>query len=159
MSDWLNKFRDDPEGTRWLEKLREDPPGQGWPRNILLFSCLLAGSLVLGLAATAIGYERLVRLASPAEILLPEILVLAFFGVFIWLIAWRCQQWAVWVLGIFCAARFLFYLPSFPYIEPLSVRYLSAVYFALQAAAFWFIFTPEARRYLAKGPRHPPRGR
>jgi hypothetical protein len=53
----------------------------------------------------------------------------------------------------FCLLRFLLYVPTFFHIESISVRLMTACYFLLQAAAFWFVFTPAARQWLkAKRP-------
>lgn len=207
MSNWLNRFRDDPGEPRWLDRFRDDPvkgeperpagPGpqpkpqvrpthpsrppqhlkprpalplqpkrpphrqqrprpephlSRRPRDILLFAALMSLSLVLGLAAIAIVYPGLAEFASPVQILLPDILVISITGTFIYLIAELRQQWAVWVLGLFCAVRLLMYLPTFPHIATAWLQLLTATYFVLQAAALWFLFTPDARRWL-KGRR------
>lgn len=160
MSNWLNKFRDDPSRPRWLDKFRDDPVERepraqkqqpsSRPHDILLFAALMSLSLVIGLTATAIAYPRLAEIASPVQILLPDILVIAIVGAFVYLIAGMRQQWAVWVLGVFCAARLLMYLPTLPHIATTALQLLSAFYFVLQAAAFWFAFTPETRRWLKR---------
>lgn len=60
MSNWLNKFRDDPADPRWLDKFPDDPrlkprppAPRERPQSILLFAALMSASLVLGL--TEIG--------------------------------------------------------------------------------------------------------
>jgi hypothetical protein len=123
----------------------------GRPQGIVLFAMLMAVSLVLGLTATAIAYPRLAPHASAAEILLPDVIVIALTAGFVYLVAGMRQGWAVWVLAIFCAVRFLLYVPTFLHIDVVTVRMLTACYFILQGAAFWFAFTPEARRWLGAG--------
>jgi hypothetical protein len=157
MGNWLDRFRDDPGEPRWLDRFRDDPVERkprprppARPRDILLFAALMALSLVLGIAATAVAYPRLAAIASPLQILLPDILVTAIVGGFVWLVAGLRRQWAVWVLGLFCAARLLMYLPALPHIATAGLQLLSALYFVAQAAAFWFAFTPESRRWLKR---------
>ncbi len=116
----------------------------------MLFAALMALSLTLGLTATAIAYPRLAGIASPLEILLPDILVLVLTGAFVYLAAGLRQLWAVWLLAAFCVVRFLLYVPTFFHIESVSVRLLTSIYFILQAAAFWFAFTPQSRRWFGK---------
>ena len=74
-------------------------------------------------------------------------------GGFVYLVAGMRQGWAVWLLIAFCAVRLILYVPTFFHIESVSVRLLTAVYFILQAAAFWFVFTPAAKRWLAGAKR------
>lgn len=159
MSNWLNKFRDDPADPRWLDKFPDDPrlkprppAPRERPQSILLFAALMSASLVLGLTATGIAYPRLARFVTPVEILLPDVMVIAIIGAFVYLVAGLRQRWAVWLLAIFCAVRFLLYVPTFIHIEPVTVQALTAFYFILQAAAFWFVFTPSSRRWLGRAP-------
>jgi hypothetical protein len=120
----------------------------GRPRDILVFASLMALSLALGLSATALALPRLMEIASPLEILLPDFLVITVCGGFVYLVAgWR-QSWAVWLLIAFCLVRFALYVPTFFHIDSVTVRMLTAMYFILQAAAFWFVFTPAAKRWL-----------
>jgi hypothetical protein len=173
---WLEKFRDDqqPRGERPQQPQRAQqsqrpqrpqeprdrriprmpPPAPStWPQEILIFAGLMATSLVLGLTATAVAYPRLSQAVSGIEILLPDIVVIALVGGFVYLVAWLRQSWAVWLLGTFCLLRFLLYVPTFFHIDSISVRLMTACYFLLQAAAFWFVFTPLSRRWLAQGGR------
>lgn len=166
MSNWLNRFRDDPADPRWLDKFPDDarlkppPVAEERPQSILLFAALMSASLVLGLTATGIAYPRLARFVSPVEILLPDVMVIAIIGAFVYLVAGLRQRWAVWLLAIFCAVRFLLYVPTFIHIEPVTVQGLTAFYFILQAAAFWFVFTPPSRRWLGqKQAKNTPTGR
>jgi hypothetical protein len=129
------------------------PMRWGRPQDILLFAGLMGLSLVLGLAATGIALPRLAEIASPLEILLPDLLVIAVTGGFVYLVAGMRQGWAVWLLIAFCGVRLILYVPTFFHIESVSVRLLTAVYFILQAAAFWFVFTPAAKRWLAGAKR------
>ncbi len=108
----------------------------------------MATSLVLGLTATAVAYPRLSQAVSGLEILLPDFVVISLIGGFVYLVAWLRQFWAVWLLAAFCLVRFLLYVPTFFHIESISVRLMTACYFMLQAAAFWFVFTPSARHWL-----------
>lgn len=171
---WLDKFRDDPVKRKpppqakpqpkpqirpqpqpqrpQQRQLQPKPQSSQRPRDILLFAGLMSLSLVLGLTAIAIVYPGLAEFASPIQILLPDILVISITGTFIYLIAELRQQWAVWVLGLFCAVRLLMYLPTFSHIATPGLQLLTAVYFVLQAAALWFVFTPDSRRWL-KGRR------
>ncbi len=125
----------------------------GRPQEILLFAILMGLSLVLGLAATAIALPRLSDIAPPMEILLPDILVLAVTGGFVYVVVGLRQYWAVWLLVAFCGVRFLLYVPTFFNIESISAQLLTAVYFIVQAAAFWFAFTPASKRWL-RGAKH-----
>jgi hypothetical protein len=120
----------------------------GRPQDILIFVSLMALSLALGLSTTALALPRLMEIASPLEILLPDILVIAVTGGFVYLIAGLRQSWAIWLLIVFCIARFILYVPTFFHIDSVTVRMLTAMYFILQAAAFWFVFTPAAKRWL-----------
>jgi len=167
---WLEKFRDDPKARdpRSQQPQRPQrpqeprdpripkmpPPAPGaWPQEILIFAGLMATSLVLGLTATAVAYPRLSQAVSGLEILLPDIVVIALVGGFVYLVAWLRQAWAAWMLGAFCLLRFLLYVPTFFHIDSISVRLMTACYFLLQAAAFWFVFTPAAKQWLkAKRP-------
>jgi hypothetical protein len=129
------------------------PLPRAWPQEIQIFAGLMATSLVLGLTATAVAYPRLSQAVSGLEILLPDIVVIALVGGFVYLVAWLRQFWAVWLLGVFCLLRFLLYVPTFFHIYSISVRLMTACYFVLQAAAFWFVFSPAARAWLkAKRP-------
>ena len=120
----------------------------GRPRDILVFASLMALSLALGLSATSLALPRLIEIAAPLEILLPDFLVITVCGGFVYLVAgWR-QSWAVWLLIVFCVVRFALYVPTFFHIDSVTVRMLTAMYFILQAAAFWFVFTPAAKRWL-----------
>jgi hypothetical protein len=159
VSNWLNKFRDDPADPRWLEKFPDDPRSKPHPpvpierpQSMMLFAALMSVSLVLGLTATAIAYPRLARFVTPVEILLPDVMVIAIIGAFVYLVAGLRQRWAVWLLALFCAVRLLLYVPTFIHIEPVTVQVLTAFYFILQAAAFWFVFTPTSRRWLEQKP-------
>lgn len=105
-------------------------------------------SLVLGLAIIAIVYPGLAELAPPVQILLPDILVISITGTFIYLVAELRQQWAAWMLAVFCAVRLVMYLPTFWHIAAPGLQLLTSLYFVLQAAALWFLFTPAARRWL-----------
>lgn len=134
-------------------KPQAQPGLWGRPQDILLFAGLMGLSLVLGLAATGIALPRLAEIASPLEILLPDLLVITVTGGFVYLVAGLRQGWAVWLLIAFCAVRFILYVPTFFHIESVPVRLLTAVYFILQAAAFWFVFTPAAKRWLAGAKR------
>jgi hypothetical protein len=120
----------------------------GRPRDILVFVSLMALSLALGLSATALALPRLMEIASPLEILLPDLLVIAVCGGFVYAVAGLRQSWAVWLLIVFCVVRFVLYVPTFFHIDSVTVRMLTAVYFILQAAAFWFVFTPAAKHWL-----------
>jgi hypothetical protein len=160
VSNWLNKFRDDPSDPRWLDKFPDDPrkktphppvPGER-PQSILLFAALMSASLVLGLTATGIAYPRLARFVTPVEILLPDVMVIAIIGAFVYLVAGLRQRWAVWLLALFCVVRFVLYVPTFVHLEPVTLQVLTTFYFILQAAAFWFVFTPPSRRWLAQKP-------
>lgn len=162
---WLEKFRDDrqqrgqrpqqpqrpqrpqePRDPR-IPKMRPPAPGTR-PQEVLIFAGLMAASLVLGLTATAVAYPRLSQAVSAIEILLPDFVVISLVGGFVYLVAWLRQFWAVWLLGVFCLLRFLLYVPTFFHIDSISVRLMTACYFVLQAAAFWFVFTPAARAWL-----------
>jgi hypothetical protein len=163
---WLDKFRDDQAPREPRPQPREQqprdpripkmlPPGTttARPQEILIFGGLMATSLVLGLTATAVAYPRLSQAVSGLEILLPDFVVISLIGGFVYLVAWLRQFWAVWLLAAFCLVRFLLYVPTFFHIESISVRLMTACYFMLQAAAFWFVFTPPARHWLkAKRP-------
>ncbi len=165
---WLDKFRDDQTPRETRPQPREQrprdprdpriprmPPGttDARPQEILIFGGLMVASLLLGLMATAIAYPRLSQAMSGLEILLPEIVVILLIGGFVYLVAWLRQFWAVWILMAFCVVRFLLYVPTFLNIESVFVKMLTVCYFMLQAAAFWFVFTPAAKRWLkAKRP-------
>jgi len=114
-----------------------------------MFVYLLAGSLALGLLTVAAGYSAQAHLVSLPEVVLPEVLTIAFFAILIWLSVWRRQQWALWTLAIVCAIRLLLFLPSFPYV-PQWVQVATAIYFGLQAGAFWSAFQPVARRWFTR---------
>jgi hypothetical protein len=120
----------------------------GRPQDILVFVSLMALSLALGLSTTALALPRLMEIASPLEILLPDVLVIAVTGGFVYAVAGLRQSWAVWLLIVFCVVRFVLYVPTFFHIDSVTVRMLTAMYFILQAAAFWFVFTPAAKRWL-----------
>jgi hypothetical protein len=127
-------------------------PG-AWPQEVVIFGGLMAASLVLGFTATIIAYSKLSPAMSALEILLPDFVVTSLVGGFVYLVAWQRQFWAVWLLGVFCLLRFLLYVPSFFHIDSMSLRLMTACYFVLQAAAFWFVFRPAARDWLkAKRP-------
>jgi hypothetical protein len=163
---WLDKFRDDKVPREPRPQPREQrprdaripkmsPPGTSTarPQEILIFGGLMAVSLVLGLIATSVAYPRLSRAMSGLEILLPEFVVILLIGGFVYLVAWLRQFWAVWILVAFCAVRFFLYVPTFLNIESVFVKMLTVCYFMLQAAAFWFVFTPAAKQWLkAKRP-------
>jgi hypothetical protein len=108
---------------------------------------------VLGFTATIVAYSKLSPAMSALEILLPDFVVTSLVGGFVYLVAWQRQFWAVWLLGVFCLLRFLLYVPSFFHIDSMSLRLMTACYFVLQAAAFWFVFRPEARDWLKA--KHP----
>jgi len=149
---WLDRFRSDRSHQQWLNKFGDDEPDNDSgspPHSLLIFVYLLAASLAIGLFTVAASYSVLAQIASLPEIVLPEVLTIACFAVLIWLAAWRRQQWALWVLAILCAVRLLLFLPSFPYVV-LWVQVLTAIYFGLQAAAFWCAFQPAARRWFTK---------
>lgn len=120
----------------------------GRPQDILVFVSLMTLSLALGLSTTALALPRLMEIASPLEILLPDVLVIAVTGGFVYAVAGLRQSWAVWLLIVFCIVRFILYVPTFFHIDSVTVRMLTAMYFILQAAAFWFVFTPAAKRWL-----------
>jgi hypothetical protein len=146
LNNWLDKFQDDP-----VEQAAARVP----PRSMLMFVYLLAASLALGLFTIAATYSAQAQLLSLPEIVLPEVITIALFGVFIWLAAFRRKQWALWVLLIFCAARFVFFVPSFLYV-PRWVQIVTAVYFGLQGVAFWFAFRATSRRWYARARDVPP---
>ncbi len=136
--------------NNWLDKFPDDTVGQAAagapPRSMLIFVYLLAASLALGLLTVAATYSAQAQLLSLPEIVLPEVMTIAFFGVFIWLAAFRRKQWALWVLLIVCSARLLFFLPSFLYV-PRWVQVVTVAYFGLQAVAFWFAFRASSWRW------------
>jgi hypothetical protein len=119
----------------------------GRPQDVLVFVSLMALSLALGLSATALALPRLMEIASPLEILLPDVLVITVTGAFVYAVAGLRQSWAIWLLIVFCVVRFTLYVPTFFHIDSVTVRMLTAMYFILQAAAFWFVFTPAAKRW------------
>jgi hypothetical protein len=149
--NWLDKLRGGRSHQEWLDRFDDDPETVDGspPRSAMMFVFLLAASMALGLFTVAANYSVYAQLASLPEIVLPEVLVVALFSVLIWLAAWRRQQWALWTLAIICAVRLLLYLPSFPYV-PLWVQVVTAIYFGLQAAAFWSAFQPAARRWFTR---------
>jgi hypothetical protein len=153
LNRWFEKFRDDAGEPGWLDRFRDDPVVQTAadvpPRSMLMFVYLLAASLALGLFTVAATYSAQAQLLSLPEIVLPEVLTIALFSVFIWLAAFRRKQWALWTLLIFCTARLLFFMPSFLYVK-LWIQIITAVYFTLQATAFWFAFKPGSRRWFLK---------
>ncbi len=173
VNNWLDRFRDDrrdPADPRWLEKFRDDPkpgepraPREGQPQTFA-FTCA-AGTpaghpAVRGVDGTFAGAgpcRHRHRLSAPfgesrrrSKSCLPDILVIAVTGAFVYLAAGIRQSWAVWLLIVFCAVRLFLYVPTFFHIESVSVRLLTVVYFVLQAAAFWFAFTPQSRRWFGK---------
>jgi len=155
LNKWFDKFRDDAGESGWLDRFPDDPVAQSItdpPRSMLMFVYLLAASLALGLFTVAATYSAQAQLLSLPEIVLPEVITIALFSVFIWLAAFRQKQWALWTLLIFCTARLLFFLPSFVYVK-LWVQIITALYFTLQAAAFWFAFKPASRRWFVKKTR------
>jgi hypothetical protein len=149
--NWLDKLRGGRSHQQWLDRFDDDEPEfhGGPPRSVMMFVYLLAVSLAIGLFTVAANYSTLAQIASLPEIVLPEVLTIAFFAVLIWLAAWRRQQWALWALAIICAVRLLLFLPSFPYV-PLWVQVVTAIYFGLQAAAFWSVFQPAGRRWFTR---------
>src|SRR4029078_12237477 len=111
-----------------IRKMRPPAPVTG-PQEILIFAGLMAASLVLGLTATAVAYPRLSQAVSGLEILLADIVGVALFGGFVYLVAWLRQAWAVWMLGAFCLLRFLLYVPTFFHIDSISVRLMKDRHF------------------------------
>ena len=125
------------------------------PRNVKLFAWLYAVSCVIGLVlaflmppppvGSDISYSAEIAIMIGAAVIL-ELIVLPFF----WLAVWRRRNWARWVLFVL----FVITLPMIFIPTPHEANFLPMTKVAIgetiiQAIAFYFVFTGDARPWFA----------
>ena len=142
------------------------------PPSIIRFDQLYLGSLAFRLVIFALGYDALIAKmkAGPgaAELGLdgPGIwFAIVGFGklgismvillLLWWLASRRASNVARWILAIFAALRLVILLPLLGDLSMLQMPQIIAevVFTAVQIAAVWFLFRPDAAAWFRHGPR------
>jgi hypothetical protein len=138
------------------------------PTNVRRFVWLWLGSLVLSLISVLFlpppnpwvldfGITRSAEMRLAADVLA---ITFAILFPFFWLAVWRRKNWARWVLLVaFVAANGIFLIPipravddpSWLHMPPLLILF-GALSFLTEAAAFYFLFTGDARAWFRSEP-------
>lgn len=134
------------------------------PASITMFDRLYLGALVLGAVNTAINFETVLAEleADPAVVQMgmasPGFVIgTAAFGYAISLLLWflisrKANTIAKWILTVLTAIGALmmpFSLGAVPLLETIITLTITA----MQVAAVWFLFRPDAKAWFELGPR------
>jgi hypothetical protein len=123
------------------------------PRNVKLFAWLYAASCAIGLVGALLmppppaGSE----ITRPVELAVTmgfAILMILIELPFVWLVVWKRKNWARWLLLVlFVITLPLLFVPYPPEANFLPMIEVAVGATLIQAIAFYFVFTGDARRW------------
>ena len=122
------------------------------PTNVRRFEWLMYISLVLGIVNAILQYPAFSARIPGAFIIFIQAFVVAFFVLFIWLIARKRQNWARWIFVIFFVLGLPVYALGFTDLlqRTPAAALIGLVQLALQLGAVIFIFTGDAKPWFRR---------
>ena len=126
------------------------------PSNVKDFAVLCYLSLLLGIAASVFTFQEnavmAARVGGAAFIIIVQVFTFGFLALLFWLIAFRHQNWARWLLLVMFVLGLPFALIALP--AQLSASPIKAgasiVQTVLQAVALYLVFTGNAKEWFRK---------
>jgi hypothetical protein len=121
------------------------------PNSIKYFEWLFLGSLVLGVAVSAITYEANVQMSNPLFVAIIQFFVIAIILLLVLLTSRKKSGIAKWILIIFMAIGVILYIPQLSsFFEQGIAGMISFSQLTMQCIALYLLFTPESRRWFDK---------
>jgi len=124
------------------------------PSNVARFEQLMYLSLAVGVVVSVLQFSHLTTMAGIGFIIFIQVFVLAFFVLFIWLIARRRANWARWTFLAIFLIGLVFYIPNVIVLLQSSLLSgsLNIVQCLLQIVALYLVFTGNAVAWFKKTP-------
>ena len=122
------------------------------PKPVERFELLFLVSLGIGVVNSALQWEQLTQMASAWFILIVQAAVLLMLLGLVLLISWKGSNIARWALVVLFVLGSVMYIPSAAgmLVQNPTAAVLSSIQIALQVAAIYFVFRPDAKPWFQK---------
>jgi hypothetical protein len=122
------------------------------PKNVMRFEILAYIAIGIGVIISALEYQRLSAVASPAFVLTIQFFVMLLLVWLIWLTARRHKNWARWVFLILFLVGLPLYIPNLADMMAHNAiaGVLSAAQMLIEGVSLYFVFSGDAKDWFRK---------